>query len=69
MSVLGLPPGVSFDDPTKGMTEIELATKDTPKALRDALAEEAKKREAAEGRAPVHGAERRGGIFGWLKRG
>src|SRR5512141_3013201 len=42
---------VSFDDPVKGMTEIELATKDTPKALRDALAEEAKKREAAHGMA------------------
>jgi molecular chaperone DnaK len=60
---------VSFDDPTKGMTEIELATKDTPKALRDALAEEARKREAAHGASPAQGAERRGGIFGWLKRG
>jgi molecular chaperone DnaK len=60
---------VSFDDPVKGMTEIELATKDTPKALRDALAEEAKKREVAHGQPSAQGAERRGGIFGWLKRG
>jgi molecular chaperone DnaK len=51
------------------MTEIELATKDTPEALRKALAEEARKREAA---APVPAAvdaEKRGGIFRWLKRG
>ncbi len=67
---------VSFDDPVKGMTEIELATKDTPKALRDALAEEARRREAAHppahghGHAAASGAERRGGgLFGWLKRG
>jgi molecular chaperone DnaK len=60
---------VSFDDPAKGMTEIELATKDTPEALRKALAEEAKKREAPP--PPVAGGEgeKRGGIFGWLKRG
>jgi molecular chaperone DnaK len=61
---------VSFDDPVKGMTEIELATKDTPEALRKALAEEAKKRDAAQGHAASAGSERRsGGIFGWLKRG
>src|SRR5512133_1439893 len=61
---------VSFDDPVKGMTEIELATKDTPEALRKALAEEAKKRDAAQGIAASAGSERRsGGIFGWLKRG
>jgi molecular chaperone DnaK len=58
---------VTFDDPVKGMTEIELATKDTPEALRKALAEEARKREAA---APAAGAgEKRGGLFRWLKRG
>jgi molecular chaperone DnaK len=60
---------VSFDDPVKGMTEIELATKDTPEALRKALAEEARKREAAEPAPAAGGAEKRGGIFGWLKRG
>jgi molecular chaperone DnaK len=60
---------VSFDDPAKGMTEIELATKDTPEALRKALAEEAKKREAAKPPAGAGEGERRGGIFGWLKRG
>src|SRR5512140_98205 len=60
---------VSFDDPVKGMTEIELATKDTPKALRDALAEEARRREVAQGGPSAHEAARRGGLFGWLKRG
>ncbi|HET9552962.1 MAG TPA: Hsp70 family protein, partial [Anaeromyxobacteraceae bacterium] len=51
---------VSFDDPVKGMTEIELATKDTPEALRKALAEEARKREAAASAAGT--GEKRGGI-------
>jgi molecular chaperone DnaK len=60
---------VSFDDPVKGMTEIELATKDTPKALRDALVEEEKKREAAQGSAAAGDPAKRGGLFGWLKRG
>ena len=61
---------VSFDDPVKGMTEIGLATRDTPEPLRKALADEAKRREAAAGAsAAASEAERRGGIFGWLKRG
>jgi molecular chaperone DnaK len=59
---------VSFDDPAKGMTAIDLATRDTPEALRKALAEEARKREAIQGAAAA-GGEKRGGIFGWLKRG
>jgi molecular chaperone DnaK len=59
---------VSFDDPEKGMTQIGLATRDTPEALRRALAEDARRREAAAG-ARAGEAERRGGIFGWLKRG
>jgi molecular chaperone DnaK len=59
---------VSFDDPGKGMTEIDLATRDTPEALRKALAEEAKRR-AAGGAAGLADGEQRGGIFGWLKRG
>jgi molecular chaperone DnaK len=60
---------VSFDDPQKGMTEIELATKDTPEALRKALAEEAKRRESAAAPPAAGEGEKRGGIFGWLKRG
>ena len=61
---------VSFDDPVKGMTQIGLATKDTPEALRKALAEEAKRREASRAQAPgASETEKRGGIFGWLKRG
>jgi molecular chaperone DnaK len=58
---------VSFDDPVKGITNIDLATRDTPAALRRALDEEARKREAAQGAAAA--GEKRGGIFGWLKRG
>jgi molecular chaperone DnaK len=60
---------VSFDDPEKGMTQIGLATRDTPEALRRALAEDARGREAAAGARAAGEAERRGGIFGWLKRG
>jgi molecular chaperone DnaK len=58
---------VSFDDPTKGMTEVELATRDTPEGLKKALAEDAKRRTA--GAAAAGGEEKRGGIFAWLKRG
>jgi len=60
---------VSFDDPAKGMTEVELATRDTPEGLRKALAEEARKRAAAPAAAAAGGEEKRGGLFGWLKRG
>ena len=67
---------VSFDDPEKGMTEVGLATRDTPEALRRALAEDARRRQGsgggpggeAGGEAGA-GEERKGGIFGWLKRG
>ncbi len=64
---------VSFDDPEKGMTEVELATRDTPDGLKKALAEDARRRLGqgeALGEAPVEqpGEEKRGGIFGWLKR-
>src|SRR5512134_483576 len=56
---------VSFEDPVKGMTELELATRDTPESLRRALAEDARGRAAAgEGGAAAAGGERRGGIFG-----
>jgi molecular chaperone DnaK len=56
---------VSFDDPEKGMTEVGLATRDTPEELKKALAEDARRRQGAGEPAE----ERRGGIFGWLKRG
>jgi molecular chaperone DnaK len=59
---------VSFDDPEKGMTEMDMATKDTPEGLKRALAEDARRREAA-GADAAAGGERRGGLFGWLKRG
>ncbi len=59
---------VSFDDPEKGMTEIPFATRDTPEAVKRAIAEQARRREreAAKGEA---GEEKRGGLFGWLRRG
>jgi len=59
---------VSFDDPVKGMTEVELATRDTPEALKKALAEDERKRLAAQpaGTGP---ARTGGGLFRWLKRG
>ncbi|GEJ57357.1 Hsp70 family protein [Anaeromyxobacter diazotrophicus] len=57
---------VVFDDPEQGMRQVDFATRDTPEALRRALAE----------RAARHGAEpsdpevrRGGGLFGWLRRG
>jgi molecular chaperone DnaK len=50
------------------MTELELATRDTPEGLRKALAEDARKRAAGQA-AQAAGEEKRGGIFGWLKRG
>jgi molecular chaperone DnaK len=57
---------VSFEDPVKGLTNIELATRDTPEALRKALAGEASRRDAGE--AMAAGEEKRGGLFRWLKR-
>jgi molecular chaperone DnaK len=61
---------VSFDDPEKGMTELEIATRDTPDALKRALADAAKLREQAVAAPPAGGeAEKKGGLFGWLKRG
>jgi molecular chaperone DnaK len=61
---------VSFDDPVQGMREVELATRDTPEGLRKALAEDARRRVAGQAdAAAAAGEERRGGLFGWLKRG
>jgi molecular chaperone DnaK len=57
---------VSFEDPVKGLTNVELATRDTPEALRKALAGEASRRDAGE--AMAAGEEKRGGLFRWLKR-
>jgi molecular chaperone DnaK len=59
---------VSFDDPEKGMTEVGLATRDTPDALKKALAEDARRRQTGEAPGAAEAEERRGGIFGWLKR-
>jgi molecular chaperone DnaK len=49
------------------MTEVELATRDTPDALKKALAEDERKRLAAQ--PPGTGPARPGGLFRWLKRG
>jgi molecular chaperone DnaK len=56
---------VTFDDPEKGMTEVKLATRDTPDQLKKAMADDKAQRDV---RAGV-GEERKGGLFGWLKRG
>ncbi|MFT3916168.1 MAG: Hsp70 family protein [Anaeromyxobacteraceae bacterium] len=58
---------VSFDDPVKGMTEVELATRDTPEALKKALAEDERRRVAPA--QSGEGGARSGGLFRWLKRG
>jgi len=60
---------VSFDDPEHGMRNLELATRDTPDSLKRALAEAAKASEAARAEPPAGDAGKRGGLFGWLKRG
>ncbi len=56
---------VSFDDPARGMREVDFATRDTPEPLKRALAEEAQNR-AGQAEAPD---EKKGGLFGWLRRG
>jgi molecular chaperone DnaK len=56
---------VSFDDPEQGMREVDFATRDTPDALKRAIAAEARSRE---GPTPPPGAPK-SGLFGWLKRG
>ncbi len=59
---------VTFDDPVKGPTQVDLATRDTPEALKKALADDARRH--ADAGADGRGAEeKRGGIFRWLKRG
>jgi molecular chaperone DnaK len=60
---------VSFDDPEKGMTELKIATRDTPDALRRALADAAEAHKPKEGEPEPAAGEKRGGLFGWLKGG
>ncbi len=60
---------VSFDDPVKGLREVDLATRDTPEGLKKALAEDAKRRVAGHSHAAAGEEKRGGGLFGWLKRG
>ena len=62
---------VSFDDPEKGMTALQLATKDTPESLRKAIAAADQRRAAAAlpSDASADEKEKKGGLFGWLKRG
>jgi molecular chaperone DnaK len=60
---------VSFDDPEKGMTEIPFATRDTPEAVKRAIAEQARRRQSAAAARGEPGEEKRGGLFGWLRRG
>jgi molecular chaperone DnaK len=57
---------VAFDDPDRGMREIQFATRDTPEALRRAVAAMAAQRAAESGEREVR---RGGGLFGWLRRG
>jgi molecular chaperone DnaK len=57
-------------DLAEGPKVLELATRDTPDALKRALADAAKLREQAAAAPPAGGeAEKKGGLFGWLKRG
>jgi molecular chaperone DnaK len=56
---------VSFDDPERGMVEVPFATRDTPEALRRAIAEKT----PPPGAAGAAQREQRRGLFGWLKRG
>jgi molecular chaperone DnaK len=54
---------VAFDDPASGMREVPFATRDTPEAVRRALAEATRSEPEGEN------APKRGGLFGWLRRG
>ena len=57
---------VVFDDPQQGMRQVDFATRDTPEALRRALAEQAARHGAEASEREVR---RGGGLFGWLRRG
>ena len=54
---------VAFDDPASGMREVPFATRDTPESVRRALAEATRLEPEGEN------APKRGGLFGWLRRG
>jgi molecular chaperone DnaK len=54
---------VAFDDPVHGMREVPFATRDTPEAVRRAIAEQARAK-AGQPDEPRRG----GGLFGWLRR-
>jgi molecular chaperone DnaK len=58
---------VTFDDPSQGMRAVDFATRDTPEALRLALAEQAARRDATTG-TEEQSVRRGGGLFGWLRR-
>jgi molecular chaperone DnaK len=53
------------------MTALQLATKDTPESLRKAIAAADQRRAAAAlpSDASADEKEKKGGLFGWLKRG
>jgi molecular chaperone DnaK len=51
------------------MTEIPFATRDTPEAVKRAIAEQARRRQSAAAARGEPGEEKRGGLFGWLRRG
>jgi molecular chaperone DnaK len=58
---------VAFDDPEHGMREVPFATRDTPEAVKRAIAEAARAR-TLDRAAPTSPEEpRRGGLFGWLR--
>ncbi|HET7753566.1 MAG TPA: Hsp70 family protein [Anaeromyxobacteraceae bacterium] len=57
---------VAFDDPEHGLREVPFATRDTPEALKRAIAEASRARTRQP--APASPVEpRRGGLFGWLR--
>jgi molecular chaperone DnaK len=57
---------VAFDDPEHGMREVPFATRDTPEAVKRAIAEASRARTLQP--APASPEEpRRGGLFGWLR--
>ncbi|HET9594980.1 MAG TPA: Hsp70 family protein [Anaeromyxobacteraceae bacterium] len=60
---------VTFDDPAQGMRAIDFATRDTPEALRRALAEASARTAEALPPGVEQEVRRGGGLFGWLRRG
>jgi molecular chaperone DnaK len=60
---------VTFDDPAQGMRAVDFATRDTPEALRRALADAAARTAEALPPGAEQEVRRGGGLFGWLRRG